>query len=401
MTKIPVRWKLIGCAGILLPGILCLYHGCVFAAGNKTADERSGRTLHELYEEDDRLRLVSHETYEYEKDHSIRPNGLYIQYLWVNQSYGEEEIAKSSHARFDDQNRLLYALGYTANILGDSSSYCEERIYERDDTKHTCRYMYYKSNSVPYEDGYYIGYRYLFEDSEFAYDEEGRLLRCLTYRRNVGSDPYGYSEELFFDRGYQAEYEDGRLTAELQYYDYWGTNEVGAWEYRIYQYDEQGDCVLEVAVTEDEIQVCCLEYQEETGQMEEYTYQVLEDWELSCEDGNTYELRPQYGKPAVRKVAADGTVEKELFYGKAMDLGQQHYQMPEEVEATLDDHCYVVSPGDCLWSIANRYYGQGRRYDLIWRMNRKVIRPDRDLLLPGMRLYLPEAGNAQDTKIGE
>ena len=34
-------------------------------------------------------------------------------------------------------------------------------------------------------------------------------------------------------------------------------------------------------------------------------------------------------------------------------------------------------------------------------MNRKVIGPDRDLLLPGMRLYLPEAGNAQDTKIGE
>lgn len=401
MKGIPVRWKLIVCMGLLLSGILYAFGGRVFAADSREEGERSERPLHEIYGEDDRFRLVSQESFAYEKEQPIRPNSLGSQYLWVNQSYEAEEIAKSCHATFDGQNRLLYALGYTANILGDSSSYCEERIYERDDTGHARRYLYYKSNSIPYEDGYYIGFRYLFEDSEFQYDEEGRLLRCLTYRRNVGSDPNGYSEELFFDRGYQAEYEDGRLTAELQYYDYWGTNETGSWEYRIYQYDEQGDCVLWVAVTEDEILLCCLEYQEETGQLEQYTYQVLEEWELSCEDGSTYELRPQYGKPAVRKAAANGTVERELFYGKGMDLGQQHYQMPEEIEATLEDHYYVVAPGDCLWNISGRCYGQGRRCDLIWRMNRSVIGSDPDLLMPGTRLYLPEAGNAQDTRVGD
>lgn len=84
-----------------------------------------------------------------------------------------------------------------------------------------------------------------------------------------------------------------------------------------------------------------------------------------------------------------------------MDLGQQHYMMPEEVEAILEDHSYVVAPGDCLWSIAGRCYGQGRRCDLIWRMNRSVVGPDPDLLMPGMRLYLPEAGNAQDTRVGD
>lgn len=212
MTDIPVRWKLIVCMGLLLSGILYAYGGRVFAAGSRKAGERSERPLHEIYEEDDRFRLVSQETCAYDKEQPIRPDSLGSQYLWVNQSYEAEEIAKSCHAAFDGQNRLLYALGHTANILGDSSSYCEERIYERDDTGHARRYLYFKSNSIPYEDGYYIGFRYLFEDSEFQYDEEGRLLRCLTYRRNVGSDPNGYSEELFFDRGYQAEYEDGRLT---------------------------------------------------------------------------------------------------------------------------------------------------------------------------------------------
>ena len=345
MKGILVRWKLIVCMGLLLSGILYAFGGRVFAAGSREAGERSERPLHEIYEEDDRFRLVSQETCAYDKEQPIRPDSLGSQYLWVNQSYEAEEIAKSCHATFDGQNRLLYALGYTANILGDSSSYCEERIYERDDTGHARRYLYFKSNSIPYE--------------------------------------------------------DGRLTAELQYYDYWGTNETGSWEYRIYQYDEQGDCVLWVAVTEDEILLCCLEYQEETGQLEQYTYQVLEDWVLSCGDGSTYELRPQYGKPAVRKAAANGTVERELFYGKGMDLGQQHYQMPEEVEATLEDHSYVVASGDCLWSIAGRCYGQGRRCDLIWRMNRSVIGPDPDLLMPGMRLYLPEAGNAQDTRVGD
>ena len=88
---------------------------------------------------------------------------------------------------------------------------------------------------------------------------------------------------------------------------------------------------------------------------------------------------------------------KRAFYGKGMDLGQQHYLIPEEVEKTVDDHMYVVSPGDCLWNIAYKHYGHGEYYDLIYRMNWNVIGGDEDLLLPGMRLYVPEVGNAEDT----
>ena len=135
--------------------------------------------------------------------------------------------------------------------------------------------------------------------------------------------------------------------------------------------------------------------------MQEYVYEVLEDWEFTADDGSTYYFRPQWKKPAVKKAAADGTVELELFYGKGMDLGQQHYLMPEDVEAVLNDHRYVVRPGDCLWNIARRYYGSGSRCDLIHRMNISVIGLEENKILPGMRLYLPEIGNAQDTKVSD
>lgn len=388
--------KIVGCMGLSLLGFLHPYSGAT-----PVPDKSTEPALYEIYAEDDRLKEVSRETYAYEKGQALPLGGLYQQYEWVNRSYEEEERAETSHAYFDEQNRLLYALGYTANILSGSSSYCEENIYERDNEKHTCRYLYYKSNSMPWEDGYYIAFRYLFETSDFQFDEKGRLLRGLTYRRNVGSDPYGYSEELFFSRGYEADYDGDRLMAELQYIDYWGTNETGVWEYRIYEYNEQGDCIWIADVTEDEIKICCLEYDEERGQVQEYVYEVLEDWEFTADDGSTYYFRPQWKKPAVKKAAADGTVELELFYGKGMDLGQQHYLMPEDVEAVLNDHRYVVRPGDCLWNIARRYYGSGSRCDLIHHMNISVIGLEENKILPGMRLYLPEIGNAQDTKVSD
>ena len=394
----PVRWKVLGCIGILLLG-LSYVGGCGSPARNVAENESAGELVSDIYADDHRLELISHETCAYDKDSSPVGSGLYSQYMWAAQSYNEEEKAELSHAYFDEQDRLSYVLGYSPNILTDRSSYCEENIYQWDDARHSCRYVYYKSNSMPYQDGYYVAFRYMFEVSDLQFDEESRLRSYLSYRRNVGSDPNGYSEELFFNRGYQADYDGAYLMEELQYYDYWGTNEGGAWEHCLYQYNEQGDCVLKVVTTEEEITLCSYEYDVDAGQMDEYIYQVTDDWELSCEDGSVYYFCPQWGQAAIRKVAADGTVEKELFYGKAMDLGQQHYLMPEEAEDTIEDHTYMVRPGDCLWDIAYERYGRGSYYDLIYRVNRSSIGSDEELLLPGTRLYLPEAGSARDTKV--
>lgn len=393
--SIPVPWKIYSCIGILF---LCMgyLNGCISPVNNAAAKESTADERQDIYAEDTRLKLTGHETYEYDKDSSSNGSSSYGR---INKVYDEEEIAEISHAYFDEQNRLLYVLGYSPNILGDSWSYCEENIYQRNDEKGTCRYIYFKSNSMPYRDGYYVAARYMFEVSDYQFDENDRLQRSLTYRRDVGSDPNGYSDELFFSRGYEAYYDGAYLMGELQYYDYWGTNEVGAWEYRLYQYDEQGNRILEVAVTEDEITLYAYEYQEDAGLVDVYTYLVTEDWELTCADGSTCYFRPQWESPAIKIVAEDGTVEKELFYGKAMDLGQQHYLIPEEVEKTVDDHMYTVCPGDCLWKIAYKSYGHGEYYDLIYRMNWEIIGGDENLLLPGTRLYVPEAGNAQDTNI--
>lgn len=379
-------------------GYLHSYGGSV---SNAEENDSAESNFQGIYAEDNRLKLVSHETLEYNKEELFSENRLNNSYTRVNKIYDEEEIAEISHACFDESKRLLYVLGYSPSILSGSRSYCEENIYQRDDAKHTCRYIYYKSNSMPYKDGYYVASRYMFEVSDYQFDEDGRLQKSLTYRRDVGSDPYGYSQELFFNRAYVASYEGAYLMSEFQYYDYWGTNEVGAWEYRLYQYNDQGNPILEVVTTEDEITLYSYEYHEDKGQVEVSTYLVKEDWELLCDDGSTYYFRPQWESPAIKKVAADGTVEKELFYGKGMDLGQQHYLMQEEVEETVDDHRYIVSPGDCLWNIAYKSYGNGEYYDLIYRVNRSIIGWDEDLILPGTRLYIPEVGNEQDTKVAD
>ena len=91
-------------------------------------------------------------------------------------------------------------------------------------------------------------------------------------------------------------------------------------------------------------------------------------------------------------------MEKELYYGKAIDMGQQHYLMPEEVEKTVFDHKYKVKSGDCLTKIAYRFYGDAAYYDLLYRINRDLIGPDQNLILPGTWLVVPETGNEQNTK---
>ncbi|HLZ72573.1 MAG TPA: LysM peptidoglycan-binding domain-containing protein [Dehalococcoidia bacterium] len=49
---------------------------------------------------------------------------------------------------------------------------------------------------------------------------------------------------------------------------------------------------------------------------------------------------------------------------------------------------YVVRPGDCLWAIAQRYYGDGSLWPLLYAANAdKVYNPN--LIYPGEVLRLP------------
>lgn len=385
---------------LLLPA-LCLT-GCSsmtekteISAGEKQETET---VLQGPYDRDVRLELVETKAWAYDGEVSPAESFLGDQYRWITKGYDEEEIAESTHAAFDEKNRMLYALGYTSAILEDRISYCEEQVYEWDDINHTCRHIYYKSNSRLCDWGYYVALRYMFDVCYYQFTEDGRLLSRLDYSRDVGSDPFGYSEELYFNRGYQAEYDGELLKEELLCYNFWGSNEFGSWEYRAYQYNDQGDCTAKVAVTEEETLLFCYEYDEASKKTDEYTYRIREDWEMAREDGSVLRFHVGWDAPAVEKLSPDGTVEKTLFYGKVTDMGQEPYLMPQDVEETVEDHKYVVKPGDSLWKIAYECYGQGSQYELLYQVNRELIGPDANLILPGTRLYIPETGSERDTK---
>lgn len=395
------RWYVFVLAGCLILFGLYVYGGSTAIVGQEDSETKplTAAQIQGPYGEDTRLIFTGCESFDYGDAESPLNDYIYNWHMGIFYRYDEKTISEAAHASFDGQNRMTYMLGYSkTNILSGKNSYCEENVFEWDDEADTCRHIYYKSTGVPYNGGYYVGHRYMFDVSNYSFTKDNKILKIIEYSRNVGSDIYGYSEELFFSRGYQADYVGERLMSELQYYDYWGTNETGVWEYRVYQYDEYGNCICRVVTTEDEIRLYAFEHDSDNKSVKVYQYLVKEDWELPYDDGSIIYFSPVWGNPAVRYVMNDGTVKQELFYGKAMDMGQQHYLMPDEVEDTVMDHKYEVKPADCLWSIARRYYGSGTQYQLIYMLNRGSIGGDPSRIEPGTMLFIPEIGNAVDTR---
>jgi len=50
---------------------------------------------------------------------------------------------------------------------------------------------------------------------------------------------------------------------------------------------------------------------------------------------------------------------------------------------------YTVQPGDTLYSIAQRAYDDGNKWQIIYDANKQVIGSDPNLLRPGEVLYIP------------
>ena len=60
------------------------------------------------------------------------------------------------------------------------------------------------------------------------------------------------------------------------------------------------------------------------------------------------------------------------------------------------EHSHVVQPGDDLWSLAERYYGQGREWRRIAAANPEVLTGGPDRLVVGWRLAIPGAAPAAE-----
>lgn len=65
------------------------------------------------------------------------------------------------------------------------------------------------------------------------------------------------------------------------------------------------------------------------------------------------------------------------------------------IVAQPSEHLYVVRPGDTLSSIAERMMGSPDLWQSIYARNRDVIGDDPDLILPGMRLIIPQVQPSQ------
>jgi len=78
--------------------------------------------------------------------------------------------------------------------------------------------------------------------------------------------------------------------------------------------------------------------------------------------------------------------------GKVTARAETAFVRTEIADAAMGNRRILVQPGNSLWRIAQRTYGAGLRYTLIYEANREQIR-DPDLIYPGQVFAVPPQGN--------
>ncbi len=96
-----------------------------------------------------------------------------------------------------------------------------------------------------------------------------------------------------------------------------------------------------------------------------------------------------------------GTFYKDLSATNFSDVGldQIAYDLPTATGSSLFNFqlskdptpgaTYVVQQGDFLFSIAQRAYGDGNKFNVIYEANKDVIGPDPNVLIPGQVIFIP------------
>ncbi|WP_152613737.1 LysM peptidoglycan-binding domain-containing protein, partial [Inquilinus limosus] len=77
--------------------------------------------------------------------------------------------------------------------------------------------------------------------------------------------------------------------------------------------------------------------------------------------------------------------------GKVTARAETPFQRAAPAEIAVAEGRVVVQPGNSLWRIARRVYGEGPRYTVIYQANQEQIR-DPDLIYPGQIFTVPAAG---------
>ncbi len=102
-------------------------------------------------------------------------------------------------------------------------------------------------------------------------------------------------------------------------------------------------------------------------------------------EGNWQVVPDEPVAPGVHKLRVDQVDDE----GKVQSRIQLPFSRAEAAELVLTDGRVVVQPGNSLWRIARRTYGEGLQYAVIYEANRDRI-VDPDLIYPGQVFVLPE-----------
>jgi nucleoid-associated protein YgaU len=94
------------------------------------------------------------------------------------------------------------------------------------------------------------------------------------------------------------------------------------------------------------------------------------------------EVKAPTGDHEVRVDMVDGA-------GKVESRVKVPFAQPDFTQVKLTDDTVIVQPGNSLWRIARRTYGQGLQYTVIYEANKDHI-GDPNLIYPGQIFTLPK-----------
>lgn len=113
----------------------------------------------------------------------------------------------------------------------------------------------------------------------------------------------------------------------------------------------------------------------------------LEDYKITEDAKEGFDLNFQVKLKQWRDY---GAREVRLFSGS---MGTQAGVEPSREEETSpspsETRTYTVVKGDCLWTIAKRFYGDGSKYSVIYNANKDVVGGSPNRIYPGQILVIP------------
>ncbi|HIO92924.1 MAG TPA: peptidoglycan-binding protein LysM [Leucothrix mucor] len=77
-----------------------------------------------------------------------------------------------------------------------------------------------------------------------------------------------------------------------------------------------------------------------------------------------------------------------LMAGNALGVDSVEAAGLTAPEQTYEVTYYEIQKGDSLWKIADKFYGNGSKYEKIFEENREVIK-DPDKIFPGQKIRIP------------